>query len=113
MLLVDSLVSSHLTYALCVWDPSLTQQQQQQLQRLQNRAIRFCTGLKKFDSVQQYHNQLRWLPVSELIQYQSLLQMYRQFHYQQSHCIPLNPAIQFGHQHPYCTRSSMTVFARP
>ena len=42
-LLVDSLVSSHLTYALCVWDPSLTQQR---LQRLQNRAIRFCTGLK-------------------------------------------------------------------
>ena len=28
-LLVDSLVSSHLTYALCVWGPSLTQQQQQ------------------------------------------------------------------------------------
>ena len=50
-LLVDSFVSSHLTYALCVWGPSLTQQQQQRLQRLQNRAIRFCTGLKKFDSV--------------------------------------------------------------
>ena len=40
-------------------------------------------------------------------------QMYHQFHYQQSHCVSLNPAIQFGHQHPYCTRSSMTVFARP
>ena len=26
-LLVDSLVSSHLTYALCVWGPLLTQQQ--------------------------------------------------------------------------------------
>ena len=29
-LLVDSLVSSHLTNALCVWGPSLTLQQQQQ-----------------------------------------------------------------------------------
>ena len=44
------------------------------------------------------------------MQYQSLRQMYCQFHYQQSHCVP---TIQFGHQHPYCTRSSMTVFTRP
>ena len=55
-LLVDSLVSSHLTYALCVWGPSLTQQQQQRLQRLQNRAIRFCTGTGKYESVRQYHH---------------------------------------------------------
>ena len=57
-LLVDSLVSSHLTYALCVWGPSLTQQQQQRLQRLQNCAIRFCTGSGKFESVRRYHYQL-------------------------------------------------------
>ena len=92
-LLVDSLVSSHLTYALCVWGPSHTQQQQQRLQRLQNRTIRFCTSSRKYESVWQYHHQLRWLPVSELIQYQSLCQMYCQFHSQQSRCISFNPPI--------------------
>ena len=112
-LLVDSLVSSHLTYALCVWGPSLTQQQQQRLQRLKNRAIRFCTGSRKYDSVRQYHHHLRWLPISELIEYQTLRHMYRQFHFKQSHCMSLNPPIQFGHQHSHHTRSSMTVFARP
>ena len=112
-LLVDSLVSSHLTYALCVWGPSLTQQQQQRLQRLQNRAIRFCTGTGKYESVRQYHHQLRWLPISELIEYQTLRQMYRQFHFKQSHCISLNPPIQFGHHHLHHTRSSTTVFAHP
>ena len=109
-LLVDSFVSSHLTYALCVWGPSLTQQR---LQRLQNRAIRFCTGSWKYESVWQYHHQLRWLPVSELIQYQSLCQMYPQFHSQQRRCISFNPPIQFGHHHLHHTRSSMTVFVRP
>ena len=109
-LLVDSLVSSHLTYALCVWGPSLTQQR---LQRLQNRAIQFYTGCRKFESVRWYHYQLRWLPISELIQYQSLRQMYHQFHSKQSHCISLNPPIQFGHHHLHHTRSSMTVFASP
>ena len=64
-------------------------------------------------SVGQYHHQLRWLPVSELIQYQSLHQMYRQFHSQQSHCISSNPPIQFGHHHLHHTRSSMTVFVLP
>ena len=52
-LLVDSLVSSHLTYALCIWGPSLAQQR---LQTLQNRAIRFCTGSRKYESVGQYHH---------------------------------------------------------
>ena len=106
-------MSSHLTYALCVWGPSLTQQQQQRLQGMQNRAIRFCTGSRKFDSVRQYHHQLRWLPISELIQYHSLRQMYRQLYPQQSHCTPLDPPIQFGHHHLHYTRSSTTVFARP
>ena len=50
-LLVDSLMPSHLAYALSVWGPSLTQQQQQRLQRLQNCAIRFCTGSRKYESV--------------------------------------------------------------
>ena len=109
-LLLDSLVSSHLTYALCAWGPSLTQQR---LQRLQNCAIRFCTGSRKYDSVCQYHHQLQWLPISELIEYQTLCQMYQQFHFKHSHCISLNPPIQFGHHHSHHTRSSMTVFAHP
>lgn len=65
--LVGSLVSSHLTYVLCVWGPYLTQQRQR-LQRLQNRAFLFCTGSRKFGSVWWYC--MRWLSISELIQYQ-------------------------------------------
>ena len=109
-LLVDSLVSSHFTYALCAWGPFLIQQQQQQLQRLQNCAVWFCTSSRKFESVWRYHYQLQWLPISELIQYQSLHQMYYQFHSQQSHCISLNLPIQFGHHYLHHTRSLMTVF---
>ena len=48
-LLVDSLsvITFNLTYALSVWCPSLTQQQQQRLQQMQNHSIWSCTGSKK------------------------------------------------------------------
>ena len=51
--------------------------------------------------------------LSELIQYQSLHQMYRQFHSQQSRCISFNPPIQFGHHQLHHTRSSVTAFVCP
>ena len=38
-LLMDSLVMSHMQYALSVWGPSLTQNQLLRLQRLQNHAV--------------------------------------------------------------------------
>ena len=109
-LLVDSLVSSHFDLCFVCLGTFLTQQR---LQRLQNCAIWFCTGSRKYESVWKYHHQLQWLPISELIPYQSLHQMYRQFHSKQSHCIYFNPPIQFGHHRLHHTRSFMTVFAHP
>ena len=83
------------------WGPPLTQQ------RLQ--IAEPCYIFGSVLALKNY-NQLRWLPVSELIQYQSLRQMYRQFHFQQSHSIPLNPAIQFGHE-PHIVQDHLCLYS--
>ena len=50
-LLIDSLVFSHVNYSLPVWGPSLHQNHLQRLKRMQNRAVRLCRNLKKFDHI--------------------------------------------------------------
>ena len=68
-LLVESLVFSHLSYALPVWAPSLNQQLRQRLERTQNCAMRLCKNLSKFDHVSDHYQSLSWLPVQQLIQF--------------------------------------------
>ena len=58
-LLMDSLVLSHMQYALPVWGPSLYQHHLQRLQRLQNHAVRLIFSLNKFDHVSDYYRQLQ------------------------------------------------------
>ena len=50
-LLIESLVFPHLNYYLPVWSPPLTQQLSQRLERMQNRAVKLCKHLSKFDHV--------------------------------------------------------------
>ena len=113
-LLVDSLVSSHLTYMPCVFGdlPSLSSNSSDcgDCRTVLLGSVQALENMKVFGSII-----TSWdgMPVSELIQYQSLRQMYRQFHSQQSRCISFNPSIQFGHHHLHHTRSSMTVFVCP
>ena len=68
-LLMESLVFSHLSYALPVWGPSLNQQLHQRLERSQNRAVRLCKNLSRFDHVSGHYRSLRWLPFQQLIQF--------------------------------------------
>jgi len=63
-LLMDSLVLSHMQYALPVWGPSLYQHDLQRLQRLQNHGVHLIFSLNKFDHVSDYYKQLRWLNFS-------------------------------------------------
>ena len=106
MLLVESLVFSHLYYCLPVWGPPLTQQLlQRRLERMQNRAVRLCKRLSKFDQVSEHYRQLKWLPLRELIQLHSVRLMYCQYH--RTKCIPLMPPIEFGPcQSRYDTRTA-------
>ena len=78
-LLMDSLVMSHMQYALSVWGPSLTQNQLLRLQRLQNRAVRLVFSLNKSDHISEYYQELRWLRVSQLIQFCIACVMYHQY----------------------------------
>ena len=41
-MLLESQVLSHLSYCVTVWGPSLSSILSQRLQRMQNRAVRFC-----------------------------------------------------------------------
>jgi len=50
-LLVQSLVLSHLRYAVSVWGSSLSHDLQSRLEKMSNRAIRVVYGLGKFDHV--------------------------------------------------------------
>ena len=110
-LLVESLVFSHLSYALSVWGPSLNQQLLQRLERSQNRAVRLCRNLSRFDHVSGHYRALRWLPLQQLIQFRSVGMMYHQYHH--SRGIPLLPPIMFGRcQSVYDTRVS-DHFANP
>ena len=110
-LLVESLVLSRLSYALSVWGPSLSQQLLQRLERSQNRAVRLCRNLSRFDRVSGHYRALRWLPLQQLIQFRSVGMMYHQYHH--SRGIPLLPPITFGRcQSVYDTRVS-DHFANP
>ena len=93
-LLLDSLVQSHIYYALPVWGASLRLQLSSRLKRLQNRAVRLAFSLKRYDHVSDYYKQLNWLPLDQFIKFCSICSMYKQFH--QRCCIPLEPPIQFG-----------------
>ena len=108
-LLLDSLVLSHVYYALPVWGPSLSLQLSSRLKKLQNRAVCLAFSLKKYDQVSDYYKQLNWLPLDQFIKFRSICSMYKQFH--QRCCIPLEPPIQFGQSHSHYTRTSSS-FAR-
>ena len=62
-LLTESLVLSHLNYALPVWGPALGHDLLARLVRMHNRAVRVIGGLNKFDHVSSFRRQLNWLPV--------------------------------------------------
>ena len=91
---MNSLVLSHMRYALPVWGPSLYQCNLQRLQSLQNYAVLLMFSLKKFDHVSNYYN------VDQLMQFLLVCMMFHQYHYSQS--ILLKPPIQFGsHTSPF------------
>ena len=110
-LLVESLVFSHLSYCLPVWGPSLTPQLSQRLERIQNRAVRLCKHLSKFDHVSEHYCQLKWLPLRKLIQLHSVCLMY--CHYHRTKCIPLMPPIEFGPCHSHYDTRTVAHFANP
>ena len=72
ILLIESLVFSHLTYAMSVWGSSLKQHLVGRLERLQNRAVRLLFHLCKYDHITEYYHRVGWLPLSQLIKYHSL-----------------------------------------
>ena len=78
-LLLDSLVLSHMRYALSVWGPSLTQNQLLRLQRLQNRAVRLAFSLNRSDHTSEYYRKIRWLKVTRLIQFHLACVMFHQY----------------------------------
>ena len=102
-MMVDSIVLSHLNYALPVWGPPLSSDLINRLRRLHNRAVRVVFSLHKYDHVSSHHSRLGWLPLESTIQYRSLLAMHRQF--VGDRCLLLNPPIQFGAQHQHHTRT--------
>jgi len=57
-LLVDSLVLSHIQYALPVWGLSLYQHNLQHLQRLQNHGVCLIFSLVKFDRMSDFYKQI-------------------------------------------------------
>ena len=79
-MLMESLMFSRYTYALLVWGPAISRDFLSRLDRLQNRVVCLFCGLRKYDRVSQCKVGLRWLPVSQFIQYRSVLAMLGQ-HY--------------------------------
>ena len=79
-LLIDSLVFSHLTYALPVWGTSVKQSLTQRLVRFQNRAVRLLYNLQRMDHVTEYYRYAEWLPLPQLVMYRSLCLMFYQYH---------------------------------
>ena len=59
-MLLESLVLSHLYYCVAVWGPSLGSALLQRLQRMQNRAVRLCCNLQKYDHVSAFYHRLGW-----------------------------------------------------
>ena len=106
-MLINSLVSSHLDYALPVWGSPLTQDIVSRLQRLQNWGIRIVYSLRKCDHVSKYCNKLSWLPVHNHIRHRCLCAMHH-YHYSKDDIIPLDPPILFGSLHNHNTRHPST-----
>ena len=79
-LLLESLVMSHLNYALPVWGTSLTQQNISRIQRLQNRAVRLLYHLNKYDHITSYYNRLQWLKFEQLVKFHTTCIMFHYFH---------------------------------
>ena len=103
-LLMNSLVSSHLYYALPVWGPSLLQCHVTRIQQLQNRAVRLIYCLHKYNHIMEYYNRLHWLKFPHLINFNSVCTMFHQYH--STRGIPLLPPIQFGNMTNYNTRTA-------
>ncbi|CAH2095156.1 unnamed protein product [Euphydryas editha] len=61
-MLAQSLLLSVLDYADASY-PNITEEQLNKLERLQNVAIRFVFGLRKFDHVSEFRAKLKWLPI--------------------------------------------------
>ena len=101
-MLLESPVLSHLSYHVAVWGPSLGSTLLQRLQRMQNRAVRLCCNLRKYDHVSAFCHKLSWLPLPWFIQFRLLRLMYQQYH--RFKCIPLEPPIGFGGTCSYSTR---------
>ena len=101
-LLVESLVLSHLNYALAVWGPALAHDLLARLIWLHNCAVQV---IEKFDHVSSLRRQLCWLPVSFLIQYHCDVMMFRYYHSKHNNYILLTPPIKFGQQSIYSTRT--------
>ena len=100
--LMEPLVFSHYTYALSVWGPAISRDFSSHLDRLQNRAVCLFCGLRKYDRVSQCRAGLRWLPVSQFIQYRSVLAMLGKHNLGES--AAFSPSITFGRKHSYGTR---------
>ena len=90
-MLVESLVLSHMKYAISTWGSALQQKYRSRLQRMQNRGVRLSCNLKKYDHVSSHHLGLRWLSVQDQIKQSTLSCMYRQCHYET--CLKLHPPI--------------------
>ena len=61
------------------------------------------SGLHKYDHVSHYRFVIGWLPVSSVIQYRSLVTMYK--HYRCNPCLLLNLQIKYGRHSSYHTRT--------
>ena len=62
-MLIDSLVLSHINYALPACGPMLANSSLQWLQRLLNWGVRITVGMRKYDHIFSHRARLRWLPV--------------------------------------------------
>ena len=102
-LLMDSLVTSHMQYALSIWGPSLSQNQLLHLQRLRNRAVRLAFSLNRNDHISDYYQELCWLKVTQLIQFRLACVMFHQYH--AARRIMFVPPIEFGNCTSYNTRT--------
>ena len=102
-MLLESLVLSHLSYWVTVWSPLLNSILLQRLQRMQNRAVRLCCNLRKYDHISAFYHKLNWLPLPCFIQFKSLCSLYCQYHHFK--CIPLEPPVVFSRTSSYCTRT--------
>ena len=72
------------------------------LDHLQNRAVHLTCGLRqKYDSVSQCRAGLRWLPVSQFIQYRSVLPILGQHYLGEG--VVFSPPITFGRKQSYGT----------